>query len=85
MCRCISMKEVWGLGARSPRNFFEIKCSEIASEAILGHRQILSSYIARGALDSILLSTYALAIPVSREKVLKLTEQQVGSHNYKDN
>ena len=36
MYACISMQDLGGLGACSPRKFLEIKCSEIASEAILG-------------------------------------------------
>ena len=34
--------------------FFEIRCSEIVSEAILGQKQSRSSYMARGALHPIL-------------------------------
>ena len=32
------------MGACSPRKFLEIRCSEIASEAILGQKQSRSSY-----------------------------------------
>ena len=41
------------MGACSPRKFFVIRCSEIASEAILGQKQSRSSYIARGVLHTI--------------------------------
>ena len=44
---------VGGLGACSPRKFLEIRCSEIASEAILGQKQSRSSYTARGVLHPI--------------------------------
>ena len=39
-----------GLGACSPRKFLEIRCSEIASEAILGRKQSHCSYMAHGVL-----------------------------------
>ena len=58
---------------------------EIASEAILGQKQSSSyMYMARGALHLIFgcPRAYAFAIPADfefpREKVLRLTEQQVG-------
>ena len=37
-----------------PRKFWEIRCSEIASEAILGQKQSRSSYMARGVLHPII-------------------------------
>ena len=37
-------------GSGSPRKFLEIRCSEIASEAILGQKQSRSSYMAREIL-----------------------------------
>ena len=59
--------------------FLEIRCSEIASEAILGQKQSRSSYMARA---SFWLSMYAFAMPVDikfqQEKVLSLAEHQVG-------
>ena len=42
-----------GSGACSPRKFLEVRCSEIASEAILGQKQSRSSCMARGALHLI--------------------------------
>ena len=42
-----------GGGACSPRKFFEIGCSEISSEAILGQKQSRSSCMARGVLHPI--------------------------------
>ena len=41
------------LGACSPRKFFKIRCSEIASGAILGQKQSQSSYMAGGVLHPI--------------------------------
>ena len=40
-------------GGMPPRNFLGIRCSEIASEAILGQKQSCSSYMARGVLHPI--------------------------------
>ena len=42
-----------GSGGMPPRKFLEIRCSEIASEAILGQKQSGSSYMARGAMHPI--------------------------------
>ena len=42
-----------GLGACSPRKLLEIRCSEIASVAILGQKQGRSSYMAHGVLHPI--------------------------------
>ena len=42
------------LGACPPRKFLEIRCSEIASEAILGQKQSRSNYMARGVLHAII-------------------------------
>ena len=67
-----------GLGACSPRKFLEIRCSEMASEAILGQSQSRSSYMARRVLYpcNFWLSMYAFAKPAEieflREKVLRL-------------
>ena len=41
------------LGASSHRTFLEIRCSEIASEAIFGHKMSYSSDMALGLLHSI--------------------------------
>ena len=43
-----------GPGGMLPRTFLEIRCSEIASEAILGQKQSRSSYMARGVLHPII-------------------------------
>ena len=73
-----------GSGGMLPHeNFFEIRCSGIASEAVLGQNQSRSSYMAGGALHQILgCPRNAFAIPADfefpQEKVLRLTEQQVG-------
>ena len=42
-----------GLGAWSPRKIFEIRCSKIASEAILEQKQSRSSYMAHRVLHPI--------------------------------
>ena len=42
-----------GLGACSPRKFLEIRCSEIASQAILGQKHSHTSYLTRGVLHPI--------------------------------
>ena len=47
------------MGACSPREFLDIRCYEIASEAILGQKQSCSSYMAHGVLHR--LSMYAFA------------------------
>ena len=44
------MQDKGGWGACSPRKFLEIRCSEIASEAILGQKQSCCSYMAHGVL-----------------------------------
>ena len=70
-----------GSGACSLRKSLESRCSEIASEAILGQKQSRSSYMARGELHP--MSMYAFAKPADfgfpLEKVLslRLAEQQV--------
>ena len=57
-----------GLGACFSRKFLEIRCSETASEAILGQKHSYNSYLARGVLHSIFscrcmhLLTHELAI-----------------------
>ena len=48
---CISMRGVWGHAP--PGNFLEIRCSEIASVAMLRQKQRRSSYMARGVLHLI--------------------------------
>ena len=42
---CVSMQDLWGLGAYFPSKFRKIGCSEIASEIILGKKQSCSSYM----------------------------------------
>ena len=44
---------VGGSGGMLPRKFLEIRCSEIASEAILGQKHSYNSYLARGVLHPI--------------------------------
>ena len=61
--------------------FLEIRCSEIASEAILGQKQS-HSYMVRGVIHpKFWLSMYAFAKPVDfefpLEKVLSFAGQQV--------
>ena len=62
--------------------FSEIRCSEIASGAILGQKQSRSSYMAtRNIASNFWLFIYALVKPADFEfpieKVLGLAEQQV--------
>ena len=69
-----------GSGGMLPQEILEIRCSEIASEAILGQKQSRSSYMARGVLHPIFgcPRMYLLSqLTSNREKVLRLTEQQV--------
>ena len=40
-------------GGMVPQEIFEIRCSEIASEAILGQKHSYNSYLARGVLHLI--------------------------------
>ena len=47
------MQDKGGLGACSPRKFLEIRCSEIASEAILEQIHSHNSYLAGGVLHPI--------------------------------
>ena len=35
---CVSTQQLGGTGGCSPRNFFEIRCSEVTSEALLGQK-----------------------------------------------
>ena len=42
-----------GSGGMLPHENFRMRCSEIASEAILGQKQSRSSYMARGVLHQI--------------------------------
>ena len=84
-CECIMDKHprLEGSGGMLPH--LEIRCSEIASEAILGHRQSHSSYTARRVtvLHPIFgcPRMHAFAKPADlefpREKALRLAEQQV--------
>ena len=72
---------VWGHAPT--RKFSEIRCFEIASEAILGQKQSRSSYMTRRNIASnFWQSMYALVKPADfefpREMVLRLAEQQVG-------
>ena len=46
------------LGACSPRKFLEIRCSKIASEAILGQKQSGSRYMVRRVLHPVLTASY---------------------------
>ena len=41
------------MGACSPKEFLDIRCSEIASEAIFGQKQSRSSYMAHRAFHPI--------------------------------
>ena len=63
-----------------PQKFLEIRCSEIASHAVLAQKLSHNSYLARGVLHPIF-SMYAFTktadLEFSREKVLRLAEQQV--------
>ena len=72
------------LGACSPRKCLEIRCPEIASEAILGQKQS-RSYMACGVLHPIsgcprMPMTFPMPVDFEfpREKVLRLAEQKVG-------
>ena len=75
----VSMQD-WG-GHAPPENCLEIRCSEIASEAIFKQKQSCCSYIAHGVLHPIFdcPCMHAFAKPddfkFPREKVLQLSEQ----------
>ena len=62
-----------GLGACFPRKFLEIRCSEIASEVILGQKQSGVLHRSWSIASNFWLSTYAFALPADfefpREKV----------------
>ena len=62
----------WG-HACSPRKFLEIRCSEVASEAILGTKQSRSCYIhgLQSITSNFWLSTYAFANPADNEFPLR--------------
>ena len=67
-----------------PRKFLDIRCSQIASEAILEQKQSRSSYIARGVLHLLFwLSMYAFAKPADfeflRAKVLYKVGRTAGA------
>ena len=49
----ISMQNLGGSGGILPQDVFRMKCSEIASEVILGQRHSHSSYMACGVLHPI--------------------------------
>ena len=80
MYACINSKTrgIWG---HAPPE--EIRCSEIASEAILEQKQNCSSYMACGVLHQIFDGPCAFAKPavleLLQEKVLRLAEQQAGN------
>ena len=42
---CVSTQQVGGSGACSARKFFEMRCSEIASEALLGEKLQLEKFL----------------------------------------
>ena len=69
------------LGACSPRKFLEIRCSEIASEAILGQKQSRNTWIVEYCIQ-FGCHVYAFVKPADiefpREKVLRLAEKQIG-------
>ena len=70
-----------GSGGMLPQEISENRCSEIASEAILGQKQSRSNYMARRIASNFWLSMYALKpadFEFPQEKVLRLAEQQVG-------
>ena len=70
MYKACKTRGVWGYAPQ------EIRCSEIASEAILGPKQSRSRYVAREYCIHFWLSTYAFGMPADfefpREKVLKV-------------
>ena len=85
-CSCdISRQDKRGLGARPPKKYFDIRCSEIASEAILGQKQ---SHMAATWLTEYCIHFLAVHICINfakpadiefpREMILQLAEQQVG-------
>ena len=51
------------MGVCSPRKFLEIRCSDVAFEAILGQKQSHSSCMVHGVLRPILASMFAFAKP----------------------
>ena len=53
MCNLHKHTRLGGVEACSPRKFLEIRCSEIASEAILGQKHSYNSYLALGVLHPI--------------------------------
>ena len=75
-------------GYAPPGNFLEIRCSEVASEAILGQKQSCSSYVVCRVLHPILASMFAFAKPPDfkfSRRVLRLVEQQERWHHWMDN
>ena len=42
---CVSTQQVGGSGACSARKFFKMRCSEIASEALLGEKLQLKNFL----------------------------------------
>ena len=76
---CISIRYKGGLGACSPR---KIRCSEIASQAILGQKHSHTSYLTRGVLHPIFSCpgmhfTKPADLEFFREEALRLAEEQV--------
>ena len=53
MYACIKHARLVGSGGMLTQEIFEIRCSEIASEVVLGQKQSRSSCMARGVLHSI--------------------------------
>ena len=76
-----STQDQEGLGGCSPRKFLEIRCSEVASGAILGQNQRHSSYYFIQFLPVL----HAFAKPADfkfpREKVLRLAYSRCGDSN----
>ena len=66
------------MGTCSPIKFLEIKCSEIASEAILGQKQSGSSYMARRVLHPIFGCPCIFAKPVDFEFPQEKVSNKVG-------
>ena len=66
-----------GLGACSPMKTLEIRCSKIASEAILGQRQsrIVATWLTEYCTQFLFAKPADFEFP--REKVQRLVEQQV--------
>ena len=62
-----------------PRKFLEIRCSEIASEAILGQKQNrIATWLAEYCIQFLAVHVRICDFEFPQEKVLKLAEQQMG-------